>query len=292
MAFLIDEEIDAAARLLREKLGIDHLDLLQPSDLIRRLIGSALIDRCDIVPDEDLPDYEARFHADERCLVVRQSVADPPPYRAGRARWTIGHECGHIALGHQGIRNRSTQANIIEKIDARLRREEREAHRFAAAFLAPAYRVNFLPDATTADQLSQRFGLSAEAAANRYSELARRYRRENRIERDLPDFAIDFLTEARKRGYDVRSLETSPKAREAQGVGANAPRRDDNGAAPTDVGVAASPAADPPLTSTSTYLNEPCPICGERKLMPHGSVNKCLNCGGAGGLFADGDKVD
>jgi len=56
-----------------------------------------------------------------------------------RARFTIAHEVAHVALWHDGVRFRGNTNALAEETVRKIRRQEREAERFAAAFLAPAH---------------------------------------------------------------------------------------------------------------------------------------------------------
>ena len=101
------------------------------------------------VPDEEMPDQEARFDPEERLLYLRESTFCAAnamftfsETERRRARYTIAHEIGHIALRHQGVHFRGVINDRDKKFAARVQREEREAERFAAAFLAPSYLVD------------------------------------------------------------------------------------------------------------------------------------------------------
>jgi Zn-dependent peptidase ImmA (M78 family) len=141
-----DDEIERAARRLRTALGID--DQLRPDlpTVIYKLKDRGLIKNYERVPDSEMPDDEAKYDSVERVLYVRESTfcaADAmflySESERRRARYTIAHEVGHIALGHDGVRFRGESAAKMEKIVPKIRRQEYEANRFAAAFLAPAH---------------------------------------------------------------------------------------------------------------------------------------------------------
>ena len=105
-----------------------------------------MIDNYVRVPDEDMPDDEAFFDSETRLLYLRESTFCAASamftYNDGerrRARYTIAHEIGHIALRHDGVRYRGKSGSLAEEFVRKIHRQEREAHKFAAAFLAPAH---------------------------------------------------------------------------------------------------------------------------------------------------------
>jgi hypothetical protein len=145
------EEFEAAARNLRIKLGID--DQLRPDmvTVIFKLKNLGLIKDYIRIPDEEMPDDEAYFDSEKRLLCLRESTfcAASAQYtysdiQRRRARYTIAHEIGHIAFGHDGIRYRGQTSALSKELIGKIRRQEREAERFAAAFLAPHHLVGSL----------------------------------------------------------------------------------------------------------------------------------------------------
>ena len=141
-----DEDFEAAARKLRIRLGID--DQLRPDmiTVVVKLKDHGLIANYIRVPDDEMPDDEAFFDSETKLLHLRDSTfcAANAVYTYSesdrrRARHTIAHEIGHIILRHEGIRYRGKSGALAEEIVRNIQRQEREAHRFAAAFLAPAH---------------------------------------------------------------------------------------------------------------------------------------------------------
>jgi Zn-dependent peptidase ImmA (M78 family) len=148
MPQLEQEDIEQAARRLRVKLAID--DQLRPDmiTVIIKLKDHGLIKNYVRVPDHQMPDDEACFDSEEKLLYVRESTfcAANAMFRYSdqerrRARFTIAHEIGHVALGHEGIRFRGTSGEPAKALVSKIRQQERDAERFAAAFLAPAHLV-------------------------------------------------------------------------------------------------------------------------------------------------------
>jgi Zn-dependent peptidase ImmA (M78 family) len=144
MAPLEDEDIEQAARRLRIRLGID--DQLRPDmiTVIIKLKNRGMIKNYVRVPDSEMPNDEARFDSDDQLLYIREStfcaanaMYTYPELERRRARFTIAHEIGHIALGHKGIRFRGDSSERGKRLVGQIRQQERDAERFAAAFLAP-----------------------------------------------------------------------------------------------------------------------------------------------------------
>lgn len=172
------------------------------------------------VLDNELRECEAQADCYERTITVQESVYQACLRGEPRARMTIAHELGHIALGHSGTRNR--QKLGLDTRDER--REETEAWHFARTLLAPTYMA---VSCNTADQLSSRFGLSDDAAEIRFVQLAElakegippseRWKstparkkedpRDSRGNRILPKSVVLRLSEAKRQGYRVTSLD-------------------------------------------------------------------------------------
>jgi Zn-dependent peptidase ImmA (M78 family) len=146
MSRLDDEDIERAARHLRITLGID--DQLRPDmvTVIIKLKDHGMINNYVRVPDAEMTDDEAFFDSDDKLLYIRESTfcAANAMYthtelERRRARFTIAHEIGHIALKHDGLHFRGGTSAQAKKIPSQVRRHERDAERFAAAFLVPAH---------------------------------------------------------------------------------------------------------------------------------------------------------
>jgi hypothetical protein len=140
-----DEDFEASARRLRRLLGIEFDDRPDMITVIFKLKDHGLIKGYERVPDNEMPDAEARFDPFDSILYVREStfVAGNGQFAGEierrRARYTIAHEVGHVWLQHKGVRYRGEAGARQERLLSEVRKEEREANRFAAVFLAPAY---------------------------------------------------------------------------------------------------------------------------------------------------------
>ncbi len=226
-------EIEEQARRLRQRVGIDELMCPDLIDIFQRLSEVFPGLRLVPVPDDELPHCEAEADCFRKVISVRQSVYDACLEGEPRARMTLAHELGHIALGHTGIRYRKPDETYCGAVDRRRRQEESEAKQFAAVFLAPLYLAR---ECKSADEIGEKFGISEEASNIRFGQVAQareqasatqRWKsaekareqsgeaknptdifslRSPRRGRELPSKVIDYLEEAERRGHRITSL--------------------------------------------------------------------------------------
>lgn len=149
-----------------------------------------------------MPNEKAFADCDDKIIYYRESTRYDLKNGSKEARFIFLEEIGHIVLGHKGIRNRSSRERIYEKSNFQVNIDEREARRFAAAVLAPFDRIKPEWDAIA---ISQEFQISFIAAEFRKQEFDKWYRTSRSISRELPQCAIDFLQEAKNRGYPVKA---------------------------------------------------------------------------------------
>jgi len=199
------EEIELVAQRLRQTLRIDGLlcpDLLEilENKLAAVFPGFEFIR----VLDVELPEAPAKADCSTKKITAREILVQQAIQGSGYARMTLAHEIGHIALGHSGTRYRKSGLNIQAETIADVRREESEAKRFAAVFLAPTHLAE---SCKSPEEIEDRFGISHDAAEIRKSELDAHARRKAGVKRPLPAGAVSFLEEARRRGYKVTSLD-------------------------------------------------------------------------------------
>jgi Zn-dependent peptidase ImmA (M78 family) len=210
------------------------------------------------VSDADMPDDLAAFDPDtgllrlqESTFVAANEVVSCPPERM-RARFTIAHEFGHVFLGHKRTRHRNISDRPIEQIAPTIIRDERDADRFAAAFLAPAHLIENPLFLSTRD-LVDRFGISLTASEIRLETLRRMHRRAHDIPRPIPDSVYKFLEDAAKRGAKVTSIEAERKRRLAE-------------------------------TKARNYESEMCLKCRNFTLVRNDTCMKCETCGNTTGF--------
>lgn len=213
-----DEDIERIARDTRRCLGIEFVPTPDMVTAVFKAQQLGFIKNYVRIPDADMPDDLASFDPDtgllrlqESTFVAANEVVSMPAGRT-RARFTIAHEFGHVFLGHRRTRHRNISGRRIEKIAPSIARDEYDADRFAAAFLAPAHLVEN-PLLHSARDLAEKFGLSQTASTIRLEALQRMHRRAHGIPRPIPESIYKFLTDAAKRGVKVTSLEAENRRR-------------------------------------------------------------------------------
>ena len=197
-----DEEIEQRVRILRQEIDLQNQMRPDLMAVIERLTTSFRHFAYQQVPDSEMPDAEAQWDAGKGLLRMRESVVDAMQRGEPRARMTIANEIGHFALRHAGVRGRSpTQAAAGRRL-LEAKKEESEARRFAAMFLAPNY---LLSSTDTVDDIMNNFGMSFEAAMIRKGEFDAFQRRASGQRRELPSIVVDYLKDAQRRGVKLRT---------------------------------------------------------------------------------------
>jgi hypothetical protein len=198
-------QLEAFARELRQKWGIEFEAVPDLCEILEvHLADMYLGFRFRVIPDGELHGAEAFCDAEANKIEIKQSVYEQVKTGNPRARMILTEEIGHRILGHKGVRFRGAVNKIVTRADPRIHREETEAKKFAAIFLAPSYLAD---ECWTATDIQEKFHLSRESAEIRVTELESLRRRSRGEERSLPQFVVDFLKESKKRGYRVRSLD-------------------------------------------------------------------------------------
>src|ERR1700730_2710473 len=140
-----DADFEKAARSLRRLLRLEFDPRPDMITVIFKLKDQGLIKNYRRVPDAEMPDGEAYFDPFDEILHIRESTfcnansMSAPETDRRRARFTLAHEVGHIWLKHTGIRHRGKAGALQERLVKQIKQEEREAERFAGAFLVPSY---------------------------------------------------------------------------------------------------------------------------------------------------------
>ncbi len=248
-----DEDFEEVARATRRKLGIEHQ--LQPDmvTVLFKLQQLGMIASYEKVPDHKMPEDLGAFDPDRRIMRLREStfvaaneVIDQNP-ATKRARFTIAHELGHVVFGHKKTRHRNISGRPIEKIAPSIMRDESDADKFAAAFLAPLYLAGN-PLLAHASDLADRFGLSTRAAEIKLEELQRLYRRAHNLPRPLPKSIVSFLENAKKGGAKITSLDIEQQRLDKE-------------------------------AKAKAYEGDLCSECGNFTLVRNGTCMKCTACG-------------
>jgi IrrE N-terminal-like domain len=263
MTAYTEEDFERIAQTWRARLYVEDQPKPNMIGVLDELVRQNIISAWVSVPDDLMNGAEGRFDPADRRIFLRESDCRGAAEGNPRSNFTIAHEIGHMVFQVSHSRNRSTEPSVAEKIISGIRRDERRANGFAAAFLAPFHKAEF-SFGTTWQQVAERFNLSRQAAQSRLEEFARIYRRKRNFERDLPDVAIDFLEEARARGHNIRSLPSpGPKAAKFR--------------------------VEPIPPST---VEEACLVCSWPQLEIYGVTKvRCPECKATYDRFQDGDRV-
>ena len=197
-----DEDLEAVARNFLRKIGLEYQirpDMMTIISKLKHVVPSFSYRR---MPDEEMPDAEARWSSENFELCMRESVFVGMQRGEPRARMTVAHELSHYLLEHKGDLNRSVVKSSAELSVQRIINQESEARRLAPIILAPEYLV---PEGATVEEIVSKFGLSQQAAAIRKDEIEAIRRRRRGEPRPLPQSIVDYLKEAKRRGYPIRT---------------------------------------------------------------------------------------
>lgn len=198
-------ELKRLALWLRQQLrmkDILHLNMLEVLEAMKNLFPDFDYKR---VKDGEVENGEGLYNSELPYLSIPDNIFEALKRNEPRARFTCAHEIGHWILDHEGRRFRrpQRQRKAYERSTPQIRRDEREAEKFAAFFLAPDHLADTF---SSIRDLRSRFGLSRRAAEIRKTELDADARRKKGELKPLPNSIIDFLEQARAKGYKVTSL--------------------------------------------------------------------------------------
>ena len=197
-----DEEIEQRVKVLRAELGLQNQSRPDLITAIEKLTARFRHFSYQQLPDAEMPDAEAQWDARKGVLRIRESVIAAMQRGEPRARMTIANEIGHFAMRHPGVRSRSATQATAGRLGLEAKKEESEARRFAAMFLAPS---DLLSAIDTVEEIADRFGLSFEAAMIRKGEFDAFQRRASGQRRELPSVVVDYLKDAQRRGVKLRT---------------------------------------------------------------------------------------
>lgn len=194
------DEIERLVRRLWKVLGLDSvfsavlfhvalekLKLVLPNFHIRA------------VPDSEMRGLRAQANSETNAIYVRSSVLAAAMAGCPISRMVIAHEIGHLFM-HAGVHSETESFKVRDAI-------EREARRFAAAFLAPSHKIS---KCGSIEEIADKFLISREAAAIRWKERDECLRK-RRPRRELPASIADFLRSQQAKGYPVGSLNEHSK---------------------------------------------------------------------------------
>ena len=197
---LTEEKLEKFALDWRQRLGMRFNRIPDIMTIIVKLKREFPSFNYRRVPDSEFPDKEAEWNSETRILSLRESVFTAMQRGEPRARLIVMEEIFHFLLGHQGIKNRAIRPNFKERTNGKTKREEWEARRAAAAFLALQIDVDPTWDAK---RVSEEFRISLLAATLRVSELRDMRRRAMGHKRKLPPEVLQFLRNAKAQGTRI-----------------------------------------------------------------------------------------
>lgn len=257
------EELKNFALLLRRRLGLEHTPRPDMRDVLIRM--KEVFPDFDYrrVRDNEVKDGEG-FYDPIEGLKIPDRTFVALERQDNRARYSIAHEIAHWVLAHPEQRFRHAAKKTYERATPKIQRDERQAEQLAAFFLAPDHLAS---SCTTVEELQEMFGLSHRAAVIRKRELDAEARRKLGLKRELPPKVIDLFQYWERKGY------TRPQPQQ--------PPRQQN--------PASKPAKKTFHAFPPHYIDERCPACGEKTLLPLGNKFMCDTCHNVSDRFQDGD---
>ena len=114
---------------------------------------------------------------------------------------------------HHGKFFRGPTTDMAVRLRSRVRYQEPEANRFAAAFLVPAHLAK---PSMRADDMCELFHVNISCARFRKESLVRLDRRARGVDRPLPQGIADWLQGQREKGYKVASLDREDVRKRAE----------------------------------------------------------------------------
>jgi IrrE N-terminal-like domain len=211
MIFRNDEDYEKHSQKLRSDLGIEGRFCVDTLYCARRLKEIGRIADFKVVHDETMPRDSAKYDGADRILLVPERTiraldvvgnASKPERR--HQRFTLAHEFAHVVQEVPGDRYRGPSGALAERTDFSIRLDEIQANRFASAFLIPS---NLANPSYSAEHLSELFDVNLRVADIRREQLEKLRRRAADEPRALPPGVFNYLRNAKKKGFDVRSLD-------------------------------------------------------------------------------------
>jgi Zn-dependent peptidase ImmA (M78 family) len=147
-----------------------------------------------ILPKAEMKFVEAFADCTTNTIFIQENFPNELDPEYHHHRFTLAHELGHLALHHNGVRSRAVQGHEFRKQAGvvGVGRDESEASYWAGAFLMP---TSIVTECETPPILSARCGVSIEAAKIRKENIERRFRRDRKEERPIPENTKRILAE-------------------------------------------------------------------------------------------------
>lgn len=193
----MSDEVEQRATYIRKLLGVDDnvwLDAVTCLFKLKRLIPGFSFE---LVSQNEIPGALAQWSSTDKRIRILTSTfcsANSSGQNNERDRFSIFHETVHALEGHTGVLNRSH--NHIPAYAKKLKQLERRTDQIAAAVIAAK---KFIRKDDTPQSISQRFGLSLQAATIRHSEALPHLRER----KPLPETLRNLLQELRRHEKDT-----------------------------------------------------------------------------------------
>lgn len=195
-----DELIEACADRARDKGDMAHVYNIDMENFLRRIRKKYPNFKIRTGMDDELHGAEAFMDCDEHTLVLSEQTLRGLWEYNTRAKFTVAHEIGHYMLGHRGNTKRSADKSIYLTPAQRI--QEMQADKFASYFLIP---TKLAKGCQSTQEIAEKFQVSMKAAEIAFERVQAVLRQERGERRRPPAKVIDFLKEAQKHGYRVKS---------------------------------------------------------------------------------------
>jgi Zn-dependent peptidase ImmA (M78 family) len=197
-----DEQLEEFGRDFLRQLGLEYRPRPDPMTVIMKLKHATDGFGYRRVPDKDMPQAEAQWDSEKNVINMRESIFVGMQRGESHPCFVVFHEISHLALGHEGTRNRLADPALRQISGLQIKHEESEANRLAVILMAPEH---LIPEDASAEEISSTFGLSITAAVIRTEEVDRIRRRRRGELRPLPDSVREILLEAKRQGMNIRT---------------------------------------------------------------------------------------
>jgi hypothetical protein len=198
---LSEEAIETAANKLRGLLKMEYVCSMNMGTVLDRLQKKSPKGFKVIVSSSlELAGAEAFMDCEAHKMHLSQKVSAELDVSYSRSRFTAAHELGHYVLGHSGNTKRNPDKDTY--LTPRQKLQEREADIFASLFLVP---TSLARSSASPEEIKERFQVSLPVAEIAFERVQSVIRKERGEKRQSPAAVIDFLKEAERQGYKVKS---------------------------------------------------------------------------------------
>jgi hypothetical protein len=200
------EQLDYAVHQIREALGYSKDERISGPEFLARYRKDNMNLRIVEVDDCELPNSAAEALPSERKIVIRKSTLSDFHCGDRRAAFIVIEELMHDCLRHQGVMHRTIGKDVFAPQGSLKKRQEQEARYAAGAILAP---TGAAVECETPEQISERFGLSAEAAKVRFDQVGTLRRRQRGEMRQFSARIVESVRQLEQEtGHRLRTFDS------------------------------------------------------------------------------------